>query len=249
MLYDFMHSLQCLRPDEVSDYRAILNEWERKADNVAFMPAIDWNIGTYNLLEQRAGINGGNMIWLIPAGQSDFWWFKGLEADIVNFYETDEIEITKRSPFPGIEEEEFEECILLHSDALPQDPEHTIMGANVILVRFSLSSGRDALLFILLAHQDQCWKHIIEGYRIALDWFVDSNRGTDDYYVYTNLYQLMKQTEYPDVLPRLYFRGRFNKGPAPAGALYRYSMLSEVDADGYDRWRSFSAVYDLRWDR
>ena len=78
-----------------------------------------------------------------------------------------------------------------HSDDLQNDPEHTILGANGLLVRLTLSSGKDTLLLILLDHQDNCWKKVIEKYRIHLTWFVDSGRGTEDYFTEVNLYQLM----------------------------------------------------------
>ncbi len=192
-------------------------------------------------------MDGKDMIWLIPAGQAEFFWFEPLKRTIVTFYETDEFHIRDHCNFPGIEVEEFEECILLHTDALQSDPEHTIFGVNVVLVRLSLSSGRDTLLFILLDHQDHCWKSIIEDYRIALRWFVDSGRGTEDYYARVNLYQLMKHTAYPDVLPPLYFKGLYNKGEIPENFQFRYALLSKPDADGYDKWQTFSAVFSTGW--
>jgi hypothetical protein len=208
------------------------------------MPAITWNSGTYNLFEQKAGLKGKNMIWIIPAGQAEYFWLPSLREKLVNFYENDEMEISNHSGFPGTEVEDFEECILLHSNDLQDNPEYTILGANVVLVRLLLSSGRDTLLFILLDHQDHCWTKIIEGYHIALTWFVDSGRGTEDYYARINLYQLMKQTSYPEILPPLYFKGLYNKGEIPEGFRFLYAMLSQPDADGYDKWRTFSAVFD-----
>jgi hypothetical protein len=247
MICDFLNSMYCIRQDKVSDYHDILNSWRKKNFHVALMPAIWWYGGTYNLFDQKAGVDGDNMIWLIPAGQSNYFWLNDLKKKIVDFYETGEMDISDHPCFPGIEAENFEECILLHTDTLQSDPEYTILGANVVLVRLSLSSGRDTLLFILLDHQNCCWEKIIEDYRISLTWFVDSGRGTGDYYVYTNLYQRMKNTPYPEILPPLYFKGLYNKGEIPEGFRFLYAMLSQPDADGYDKWHTFSAVFDTGW--
>ena len=247
MLFDFLGSLQCVRQEENSDYQAILNTWREKNIHTAFMPAIHWYSGIFNLFDQKAGDEGKNMIWLIPAGQADYFYLTTLKKKIVDFYKKDLFEINDRVEFPGIEPEEFEECILLHSDDLQTDAEYTITGANVILVRLSLSSGRNTLLFILLDHQDYCWKNIHERYHVPLIWFVDSGRGTEDYFMYTNLYQMMKNTSHKDVLPALYFKGLYNKGEIPEGFRFLYAMLSQPDAEGYDFWRSFSAVYDTGW--
>lgn len=242
-----MNSLQCVLRDEKSDYQDILNKWKNKKSNIAFMLAIWWYGGTYNLFDKKAGSDGENMIWLIPAGQSNFFWINDLRKKIVEFYETDEIEIDNHSYFPGIEPEEFEEFILLHSDDIKSDSEHVIMGANVILIRLSLSSGRDTLLFILLDHQNNCWKNIVEKFHIPLRWLVDSGRGTEDYYARTELYQLMKHTCYPELLPELYFKGLYNKGEVPENFQFRYAMQSQPDENGYDKWNTFSAVFDTGW--
>lgn len=247
MIFDFIDSLQCILGEEESDYLEIRNDWKQKNITVCFMPAIGWYGGTYNLFDQKAGADGENMIWLIPAGQANYFLLDILRREIVGFYETDEIDFGNHSNFPGIEAETFEECILLHSNNLQTDPEHSILGANVILIRLSLSSGRDTLLFILLDHQDHCWKKVIEDYDIRLDWFVDSGRGTEDYYTRTNLYQLMKLTPKPEVLPSLYFKGLYNKGEIPENFQFRYALLSKPDHDGYDEWKTFSAVFDTGW--
>ncbi len=247
MPFNFMNSLRCVREDEKLDYQSILIEWKRKTANVALMPAIWWYGGTFNLFDQKAKNDGENMIWIVPAGQSNFFWINDLKKTIVEFYETDQIDLGDNSHFPGIEPEEFEECILLHSDDIQSDTGHVIMGANVILVRLSLLSGRDALVFILLDHQNNCWKNIIEKYHIRLKWLVDSGRGTDDYYARTKLYQLMKHTCYPELLPSLYFKGLYNKGEIPENFQFQYAMLSQPGENGYDKWNTFSAVFDTRW--
>ena len=247
MLYDFLNSLHCVVQNESSDYRAILGEWSKKDYHIAFMPAINWYSGTYNLFDQKAGIDGRNMIWLIPAGQSRFVWLPTLKQKVEDYYETDEIEIDEHVHFPGIDAEEFEECILLHSNDLQDNPEHTILGANVLLFCLSLSSGRSTLLFILLDHQDTCWKRIIEEYEISLTWLVDSGRGMGDYYTCVNLYQLMTVTSHRNTLPALYFKGLYNKDKVPDGFKFLYAMLSQMDTDGHDKWRSFSAVYATGW--
>ncbi len=247
MEYDFFESLDCVDRKEDSDYSDILSSWRRKDYHIAFMPAISWYSGTFNLFDQKGGAEGKNMIWIVPAGQAHFLWLSKLKRKIENFYENDEIELNDREYFTGIEAEEFEECILLHSNNLQNDPEHAILGANVLLIRLSLSSGRDTLVFILLDHQDNCWKNIIEGFNIPLTWMVDSGRGTEDYFAEINLYQLMKNTPYPETLPALYFKGLYNKGEIPEGFKFLYAMLSKPDADGYDEWKSFSAVYDTGW--
>lgn len=249
MIYDFFDSLHCIRQDENSDYQDIWAVWKKKKCHVAFMPAISWYSGTYNLFDQKAKSEGENMIWLIPAGQADYFWLPSLRNTITAFYENEEeeIDLPDRSNFFGIQAEEFEECILLHSNNLQSNPELTILGANVILIRLRLSSGRDTLLFLLLDHQDHCWKKIIEEYRISLTWFVDSGRGTGEYFTRINLYQLMKQTLYPEILPALYFKGLYNKGEIPERFRFLYAMLSQPDADGYDKWHTFSAVYRTDW--
>lgn len=247
MKYDFFDSLRCVLPDENADYRAVLNELKEKDCHIAFMPAIFWYSGIYNLFDQKAKAGGTDMIWMIPAGQADFFWLPSLKKKIVDFYENNEMELDQTVRFPGMEAEEFEECILLHSDSLQDDSEHTILGANVVMIRLSLSSGRDTLLFILLDHQDICWKNIIESYDTALTWFVDSGRGTEDYYARTSLFQLMKHTSHPDTLPAYYFKGLYNKGEVPEGFRFLYAMLSQPEADGYDKWLHFSAVFDTGW--
>ncbi len=247
MINDFFNSLYCVSREEDSDYLDILKSWSKKDHHIAFMPAISWYSGTFNLFDQKAGADGKDMIWIIPAGQADFFWLNSLKHMVMDFYEKDEIEIDDHSHFPGIEAEEFEECILLHSECLQDNLEYTILGANVLLIRLTLSSGRDTLLFILLDHQDNCWKNIIEEFKIPLTWLVDSGRGTEDYYARINLYHLMKNTPYPETLPALYFKGLYNKGEIPDGFRFSYAMLSQPDADGYDKWQSFSAVYNTAW--
>lgn len=247
MELDFFNSLHCVLPEEDSDYRSIIDSWSKKDYHMALMPAIFWYSGTCNLFDEKAGTEGQNMIWLIPAGQANFFWFPTLKEEIEDFYKNDEIELNNHEYFPGIEAEEFEECILLHSEDLQNNSEHTILGANILLIRLTLSSGRETLLFILLDHQDNCWKSIIEGFKIPLTWLVDSGRGTEDYYTYINLYQLMKNTPYPETLPALYFKGLYNKGKIPEGFRFLYAMLSQPDSEGYDPWKHFSAVYDTGW--
>lgn len=246
MILDFMNSLQCVCGEEQSDYQNILDKW-KYIENVAFMPAISWYCGTYNLFDQRAGSDGANLIWIIPAGQANFFWINSLSKQIAEFYENDEIDLGEHFHFPGIEPEEFEECILLHSKDIQNDSDRIILGANVILMRLSLSSGRETLLFILLDHQDHCWKNIVEKYHVVLHWLVDSGRGIEGYYVRTKLYHLMKRTSYPDLLPGLYFKGLYNKGEIPEGFHFKYAMLSQPDKNGYDKWSGFSAVYDTSW--
>ena len=187
------------------------------------------------------------MIWIIPAGQSKFSWLPMLKKTFMDFYKNDIMETSEHSYFPGTKTEKVEECILLHSNDLQNDPEKTIFGANAVLIRLSLSSARESLLLVLLDHQDHCWKKIIEGYQISLTWLVDSGRGTDDYFVRTNLYQLMKQSSCPNLLPSLYFKGLYNKGEIPEGFRFLYAMISQPDADGYDEWQIFSAVYETCW--
>ena len=248
MIYDFFNSMSCVFQEEVSDYNEILDSWKSRDYHVAFMPAITMYGGTFNLFDQKAENEGENMIWIIPAGQSNFYWLHDLKKKIESFYRDDEIDERKESNFPGIEVEEFEECILLHSNDLQNTPERTILGSNVLLIRLSLSSGRDTILFILLDHQDNCWKNIIEEYNIKLSWFVDSGRGTDDYFVRVNLYQLMKETSKPDLLPKLYFKGLYNKGEIPEGFQFLYALIKgKPDKDGYDHWQWFSGVYNTGW--
>ena len=247
MLQDYLNSLRCVRLEEKWDYADILASWKDRRPHTALMPAVFWYGGTFNLFDQKAGPEGKNLIWLVPAGQHGFFWLPKLKQLVTAFYADDEIDLPDYSHFPGIETEEFEECILLHSDDLQNDPSRTVLGANVILVRLSLSGGGEALVFLLLDHQDMCWKNIIEAYRVPLTWFVDSGRGTDDYYVRVPLYQMMKHTTVPEILPPLYFKGLMNKGEIPDGFQFRYAMLSEPNADGYDPWRTYSAVYDAHW--
>lgn len=247
MIYDFFNSLHCVLPEENADYQKLLHVWRYKKFHVALMPAITWYYGTCNLFDKKAGAEGKNLIWIIPAGQNDYYWLPQLKQRIVDFYDHDEIEIGSHSLFPEIEVEEFKECILLQSTDLQNDSERTILGANVIFVHLSLSSGSDTILAILLDHQDRCWKNIIERYNISLTWFVDSGRGTEDYYARVNLYQLMKQTQFPKLLPSLYFKGLYNKGEIPEGFRFLYAMISQPDANGYDKWRYFSGVYDTGW--
>lgn len=247
MIYDFLNSLHCVLPEETSDYLDLIHFWKDKKHHIALMPAISWYGGTYNLFDQKAGIEGKNMIWLIPAGQADYFWLPTLKQKLESFYENDQLEFDDRSYFPDVDTEEVEECILLKSDDLQDNPDRVILGANVVLVRLSLSSGRDTILFILLDHEDNCWESIIEKYNLSLTWFVDSGRGTSDYYIYTKLYQLMKQTQYPDLLPSLYFKGLYNKGAIPEGFRFLYALFSCPDKDGYDKWKTFSAVYDTGW--
>ena len=247
MIFDFLNTMKCLRQDEAADYRDILDTWAKRDYHVAFMPAISWYSGTFNLFDQKAASFGENLIWMIPAGQANYFWIPSIKEKITRFYDTDEIELNQHVCFPGIPVEDFEECIILHSDDLQNEPEHTVLGANVVLVRLRLSSGRDTLLLLLLDHQNSCWEKILEKYRISLTWFVDSGRGTEDYYARTNLYQLMKHTSHPELLPALYFKGLYNKGEIPENFQFRYAMLSQPDLDGYDRWHSFSAVYNTGW--
>lgn len=247
MELDLFNSLQCVLQEEEPDYRSIIDSWSKKDYHIALMPAIFWYSGTYNLFDKKAGNAGQNMIWLIPAGQANYFWFPTLKKKIEDFYRNDEIKLSNHEYFPGIEAEEFEECILLHSEDLQNNSKHMILGANILLIRLSLSSGRETLLFILLDHQDNCWKSIIEGFKISLTWLVDSGRGTEDYYAHINLYQLMKNTPYPETLPALYFKGLYNKGEVPEGFRFLYAMLSQPDSEGYDPWKHFSAVYDTGW--
>lgn len=248
MIFDFFNSMKCLSQDEAADYRDILDTWVNRNYHISFMPAVSWYSGTYNLFDQKATPFGENLMWLIPVGQVDFWGLQSIKEKIIRFYDTGEIELDQHVYFPGIPVEEFEECILLHSNDLQNDLEHMVLGANVVLLRLRLSSGRDTLLLILLDHQNRCWKNIVEKYHISLTWFVDSGRGMEDYYARTDLYQLMKHTLYPELLPPLYFKGLYNnKGEIPENFQFRYAMLSQPDLDGYDCRHSFSAVYDTGW--
>ncbi|OUP74004.1 hypothetical protein B5F08_12415 [Anaeromassilibacillus sp. An172] len=248
MIIDFINDLSCVRQDEIYDYQSILSELKQKNNTIFFMPAISWYGGTINLIDKNCGNNGENMIWLVPAGQADFFWLKSdLKKTIEKFYVSDDIKTITVSCFPDIEAEEFKKCILLNSINLQSNSEHLILEANIIFVRLSLSSGRDAYVFILLDHQEQCWKKIVEYYNIALSWFVDSGRGTEDYFIRTNLYKLMQSTSCRDILPMRYFKGLYNMGEMPENFKYRYSMLKLLDVDGYDRWKNFSAVYDINW--
>ncbi len=247
MLIDFANDLTCILQNEVSDYQDILNILNQKDNTVLFMPAITRTDGIFNLFDKNIGNDGKNMIWLVPAGQHDYFWLNTLKRTITDFYLTDEIETDSNPLFPGVEPEEFEECILLHSNCLQNDPENTILDANVILVRLSLTSDREAIIFILLDHQDQYWERIIENYHIKLNWIVDSHRGMGDYYLQTHLYQLMKKTTYPEVLPDFYFKGLYNKGDIPDNFQFCYAMLSQPDSDGYDKWKTFSAVFTTHW--
>ena len=52
-----------------------------------------------------------------------------------------------------------------------------------------------------------------------------------DYYARTELYQLMKHTCYPELLPELYFKGLYNKGEVPENFQFRYAMLSQPGED------------------
>ena len=247
MINDFFDSLECVFQAEIDDYQVIANCWKEKKNTILFMPAIWLYSGTFNLFDQKAESNNENMIWIVPAGQADFFWLENLREQVVDFYDTDEIDYPESSDFPGIEAEEFEECILLRSNKLQNDQNYSILGANIILYRLTLTSGRDTLVFILLDHQDYCWKNIIEEYHISLDWFVDSGRGTEDYFCSVNLYQIMKNTPCPETLPVWYFKGLYNKGAIPPNFRFEYAMLSQPDKDGYDKWKTFSGVYRTDW--
>lgn len=246
MINDFFISLSCVASEEENDYQEIIDEWKEKDCSVLFMPAIFSNAGTFNLFDQKAKSDNQNMIWIIPAGQNNYFWLKSLKKEIIEFYETDEIKYPENSSFPHIEAEEFEECILLHSNNIQNDPKFSIFGANVIMYRLALTSGKETLLFILLDHQDCCWKNIIEEYHISLDWLVDSGRGMEDYFERTNLYQLMKNTPYQEILPGLYFQGLYSKEIVPDNMKFEYFMIDEMRF-GTD-WKYYTSVYSVDWE-
>lgn len=69
MIYDFMNSLQCISREEESDYQDMLNAWKEKINNIALMPTIWWYEGTFDLFDQK----GMNLIWIISAGQDNYY--------------------------------------------------------------------------------------------------------------------------------------------------------------------------------
>ena len=118
MIYKFLSNMQCVRQDENADYQDILDSWKSKENHIAFMPAISWYGGIFNLFDQKAGMDGRNMIWLIPAGQANYYFLENNLRQMVSiFYDKDEIEFTQSSEFPGM-------CVpgQLHQNAVSGKP-------------------------------------------------------------------------------------------------------------------------------
>ena len=242
MLREFLAACSCVLPEESEDFQDALRLLSCLPVRVGLLPAIEddlYPVCAFSCTSAKR-ISSPN-VWLVPVGAHDGWGLSGFERIVDKFYREDAF----REQY-GIG---LEEMILLNCPDVKGS--FTLEGGarcNVVFCRLTVPGGAPVILLIVPEAPDGCWDRIVEPFGIPCEILIDSHRGLGDWLDAVPLFRRMRETERTDLLPRLYFKGRYNKWAPPAG-FRRIFTIPEPIEDGERRIRDWEKeLYEIDWE-
>lgn len=138
---------------------------------------------------------------------------------------------------------ELEESILLYNTGLSSGKSVKLNGLvyNAVYLRLLMSNQRLVYLFIIFEKPELVWTNIIEQFRIKTDIIIDNHKGLGDWFENVPLYKMMKETHQRDLLPELYFKGKYISHEAPKGFVKAYEVRENKPH------QCMSEIYYTRW--
>lgn len=226
---------------EEAGYQKVLAEIATTSTCIGFMPAITDDLyPVYALSCTSAKRIVSPSIYIVPIGAHDCWATPYFEQRVNEFYREDAF----REQF-GIK---VDEMILLNNSEI--NNHFTLYDGvkyNMIYCRIVLSNGKEVHLFIVPLTPHDCWSQIIEKNDVKCDIIIDSHKGLGDWYEDSRLYRLMRESKCVELLPKYYFRGRYNSCKPSTAFSLKYSIPEMIVADGriINEWEK--ELYEIRW--
>ncbi len=238
MLIDFLCDARPIFPEELRDFDDLRAELNVDAAFVGFMPAITLDLWPVYALgcthaSRFTGSNALPKIYFMPIGVSDCAIYPSLCETIREYY-TGFDEYGDSTPkkkkgffarlFSGKEDDHpdapadrlysiaIDEMILLSAPAISDGSPLRLSRnceCNAVYFRLILPNGSTAHLFALCTSPENAWTDIIEKYGIRTEMMIHSHKGFGHWFTSTPLYEHLKATRMPHLLPRFYFRGKF----------------------------------------
>ena len=243
MLKDFLSACRCVLPDERNDLGGVLRRMPEGPVSVGFMPAIaDDLYPVYALSCTSASRIVSPSVYIVPVGAMNGWAKPQLEQLVDRFYSDDELGFRQSFDF------ELEETLLLENPGV--DGFFLLNGReryNVLFCRVTAPGGREVVLCVVPSSPEACWKQIIEPCGIACDVLIDSHKGLGGWLDDSPLFAAMRETAFPELLPRYYFKGRFISHEPPQGFSLFYRIPEPILSHGQPVSESGKSIYSIDW--
>ncbi len=208
MLIDFLKSCDCVLKEEELDYSDVLNNFRGNC-SVSMLPIVTIDLWPVYALECGSLgnhlPNSHNSTYIVPLDIRSFFCGAEVSALLSAFYDDRNIE-NNQNHYGA----EIEEVILLRNPSIEKTIDVDGLGkTNVVYIKISFASGNTAQLFLIAETPEFCWTELYEKYDIAMDILIHSRKGLGDWFPNVKLFSAMRTTQKPDLLPRLYFEGKY----------------------------------------
>ena len=252
MLIDLLCNMHPIFPEEVRDFDDLRAELNAEDAFFALMPAITFDLFPIYTLgclhaSRFTGSNARAKIYFMPIDVSDCAIYPKLCDRIRDYYtgfdSEKEEKSEKKSFFSRFKKEpeekldslygiKIEEMILLKSPDLSASTPLRLSRkceCSAVYFRLILPNGSTAHLFALCGTPEHVWKGIIEKYNLRTEMIIHSHKGFGHWFTSTPLYDYLRITKKPHLLPRFYFRGKFiTAEDAPAGSTSEEDITDEL---------------------
>ncbi len=258
MFFDFLSNSRPVFPEEERDFAELCEEMKTDSEFVGFMPAIRLDLWPIYALgcthaSRFTGSHAAPKIYIMPVAVSDCAIYPSLTETVREFYTSFDEKSTKNEPKEGFfsrlfgqKKEEAESTDDLLYDIKIEEimpivapslrTEHPLRlsrdcECNVLYFRLTLPNGSTAYLFAVCGTPESVWRSVIEKYEIKTEMIIHSHKGFGHWFTSTPLYEYLRVTRKPHLLPRFYFRGKFiTTDDSPTGSTE--SELIEDDIRG-----------------
>ena len=241
MLKDFMKDCTCVLDEERADYA------EAIADigdcYVTFMPEITHDMWPMYVLECTAAQKfvpaEKQIVCFVPLGVHDWWGKDEFDKLITCFY--DDVDTVTN---PNNYDADLIEAILLdYTNGGKKINAEGTGEADIVFTRWQFDNGAEVILLFIADTPEGCWQKIIEKYDMHCDMLIESHKGFGDWFTNTPIYDVFMNTAKPELLPELYFKGKYTSSLCAEG----FERLYDVPESGAHH--GVSAVYKTAWNR
>ncbi|MBE6679595.1 MAG: hypothetical protein E7598_03635 [Ruminococcaceae bacterium] len=244
-LVEFLAALHPVLSEEAQDFETLCADIAAKNIPVSFMPCVTFDLWpVYALQCTNANVHidsyNGSMFYIAPIGEHDFYLKPHLEQIMTDFYKDD------FDDFGLMYGGELEEMLLLESQDIGTFFKLGDVSekANAVYMGFSMPNGAAAHILFLLDSMVNTWENCFEKYSVNCDALIDSHKGMGDWFDTTPLYSYFQSTQKKELLPKLYFKGKYISHEAPKG--YKLIHSVEESRDGECVSELYITDYDVK---